>query len=467
MKKTHNGLMMNRRSLLRGLALTGGVSVFGGLDMMANLVDAYAKPTEPGQIPDRYYVFCYFSGGWDILLGLDPRDPSLFHNGNMATTKIQPGYELLTLPGSPLIGPRQDFRLGPFVGELMDPAVAEHLVVVRGMSMDTLTHEVGRRRFLTGKQPSGLLARGSSTDVWMASRLTRGEPLPNLSIRVESYNRDLPNSASAMRTNSVEDLLRVLSPGDVQLDDLQERQLDALLHDHSLCVQSQLSDVLQDAESARKTVRAMLDGRIDKNFDFFANTPEMSAIRDHFGLNVRDGGASPEIQAAIAATAITQRISRCVSIQVTSGLDTHFNNWITDQGVRQQRGFNAVARLAKYLKSRPYMNDPNNSDSWLDHTTIVGFSEFSRTPLLNAQEGRDHWLNNACFLIGGGVKGNRVIGKSSDAGMYPEKVNLLTGALDPDGEIIRPEHILQALYEEVGITHEPDLRVKALRGLMK
>jgi uncharacterized protein (DUF1501 family) len=193
----------------------------------------------------------------------------------------------------------------------------------------------------------------------------------------------------------------------------------------------------------------------------------MAAIRDHFGVNVRDGGASPEIQAAIAATAITQRISRCVSIQVTSGLDTHFNNWATDQGSRQQRGFNSVARLVKYLKSQPYMNDPNNSDSWLDHTTIVGFSEFSRTPLLNAQEGRDHWLNNACFLIGGGVKGNRVIGKSSDAGMYPEKVNLLTGALDPEGEIIRPEHILQALYEEVGITHEPDLRVNALRALLK
>jgi uncharacterized protein (DUF1501 family) len=460
-------MKMNRRSLLRGLALTGGVSAFGGLDMMANLVDAHAEPGQPGEIPDRYYVFCYFSGGWDILLGLDPRDPSLFHNGNMATTKIQPGYEMLTLPGSPLIGARQDFRLGPFAGELMDPAVAERLLVVRGMSMDTLTHEVGRRRFLTGKQPSGLLARGSSTDTWMASRLSRDEPLPNLSIRVESYNRDQPTFASAMRTSSADDLLRVLSPGDVQLDDLQERQLDALLHDHSLCAQSQLSGALQNAESARRTVKKMLDGRIDKSFDFFSNSPEMAALRDHFGVNPRDGGASPEIQAAIAATAITQRISRCVSIQVTGGLDTHFTNWATSQGPNQQRGFNAVARLAKYLKSQPYLNDPDSAESWLDHTTIVGFSEFSRTPLINAQEGRDHWLNNACFLLGGGVKGNRVLGKSSDAGMYPEKVNLLTGELDPDGEIIRPEHILQALYEEVGITTEPDLRVKPLRALLK
>ena len=27
---------------------------------------------------DHYYVFCYFEGGWDHLLGLDPRDPAVF-----------------------------------------------------------------------------------------------------------------------------------------------------------------------------------------------------------------------------------------------------------------------------------------------------------------------------------------------------------------------------------------------------
>jgi hypothetical protein len=67
--------------------------------------------------------------------------------------------------------------------------------------------------------------------------------------------------------------------------------------------------------------------------------------------------------------------------------------------------------------------------------------------------------------MGGGVKGGRVIGKSSDFGMYPQGVNLLTGELDPGGETIRPEHIIRAIYDQVGIGDEPDLRVNGLSAI--
>jgi len=99
---------------------------------------------------------------------------------------------------------------------------------------------------------------------------------------------------------------------------------------------------------------------------------------------------------------------------------------------------------------------------------IIGFSEFSRTPLINANGGRDHWLMNACFLLGGNIGGGRVIGASSNVGMNPTPVNLQTGAsqgVEDGGEVIRPEHILQALYEEIGLTTEPDLRVAPLTAI--
>ena len=47
---------------------------------------------------------------------------------------------------------------GPYLGDLLGHA--SKLAVVRGISMDTLTHEVGRRRFLTG----GFQASGSGLD---------------------------------------------------------------------------------------------------------------------------------------------------------------------------------------------------------------------------------------------------------------------------------------------------------------
>jgi hypothetical protein len=104
----------------------------------------------------------------------------------------------------------------------------------------------------------------------------------------------------------------------------------------------------------------------------------------------------------------------------------------------------------------------NTGDTWLDHTVIIGFSEFSRSPLINPQGGRDHWLLNACFLLGGNIKGGTVIGSSSEVGMNPTPIDLTTGEFKTTvegGVVPRPEHVLQALYEEVGLVDEPDLRV--------
>ena len=115
------------------------------------------------------------------------------------------------------------------------------------------------------------------------------------------------------------------------------------------------------------------------------------AIRDHFGIAATGNAAlqSPEAQAAAAVQAITAGISRVVSIRVANGLDTHFDEWTTDQGPIQERGFNAVARMVEALDV-DYPGVPGKT--WLDFTTIIGFSEFSRTAMLNVNTSRDRSL---------------------------------------------------------------------------
>ena len=128
-------------------------------------------------------------------------------------------------------------------------------------------------------------------------------------------------------------------------------------------------------------------------------------------------------------------------------------------------GFSAVSRLIEDLAQSEYMD---TGMSWLDHTTIVGFSEFSRTAMLNNSSGRDHALTNACFLLGGGIKEGQVIGRSSDVGLSPTKVSLQTGEADPGGEVVRPEHVIQALLTDIGAVDDPaDLRVDPLRAILK
>ena len=349
------------------------------------------------------------------------------------------------------------------MGELAD--VIDDVAIVRGMSMETLTHQAGRRRFITGKPPSGLAARGSSSATWFASLLGEQHAIPNLSVKVESFNDGLPNYASALKVNSVPDLVLALEDGNPHLGSLQNAQLEALLQSFSQCNSAQQSAFLQSAEESRQKAREMVTGGYGDLFDF----ESMSAVMSHYGIPTTGSTnlATPEAQGAMAVTAITSGISRVVSIQVANGLDTHYDNWTTDQGPNQQQGFNVVARMIKDLKSKPYPG--GSGETWFDHVTIVGFSEFARGAMINQNSGRDHSLTNACFLAGAGIKGGQVIGESSDYGMSPTRTNLTTGVRDDEnGVVVRPENILNALFHDIGATEDPaDLREEPLWALLK
>ena len=348
---------------------------------------------------------------------------------------------------------------GPYIGDLID--WAPQMTIVRGMSMDTLTHETGRRRFITGKAPAGLQARGSAGATVLAGCLGVDDPIPNLSSRVESYNVDQPVYASALQVNSVADLVSVLAPSSSALPDEVNLRIAALLDEYANCEVTKASSVLSDALAQRIAARDLVDQRLDELFAFGSNDPDMVALRAHYGFNGNDLG-SAEAQAAMAATAITSGISRVVSIQAASSLDTH-DNWAQDHGPSLRSGFDIVTRLIEDLDSRPF---GTSGETWLDKTTIVGFSEFTRTPLINSRAGRDHALMNHCFLIGGGVKGGQVIGASSDVGMAPQAVDLTTGALSAGGEIVRPENVWRALLENIGVTDDvADLRVDPLSAI--
>ena len=455
----------SRRSFMKGSLAFGLAAGLGGMDPLVHL--AHAAEGNPGGKTPKYYVFVYFSGAWDILLSLDPRDPMAFNAGNAAITKIQPAYNLLDDPtndGSPIIS-NAGVTYGPYMGDLMKHT--GKLALVRGMSMDTLTHEVGRRRFITGKPPSGLLARGASAATWLAATLGQQEPIPNLSVRVETYNVDQPNYASGLKVASVPDLVRALKKSTPTMDSKLDALVDQMLKEQAECQLAQKSHAWQKAEQSRIKSREMVTSGFDSLFDFQAKTPAMEKLRDHYGIAANGAAAlqSPEAQAAMAATALTAGISRVVSFTGASGLDTHFDDWQTDQGPRQERGFNSVARLVEDLEAKEYKN---TGSSWMDHTVIVGFSEFSRTAMLNSRGGRDHSLTNACFVMGAGIKGDIAVGKSTDIGLNPGKADLATGLPSPLGEIIKPEHVLRTLLHDAGQTEDvADLRVEPLTAILK
>ena len=88
-------------------------------------------------------------------------------------------------------------------------------------------------------------------------------------------------------------------------------------------------------------------------------------------------------------------------------LDTH-DDHETKHPIAQEKFWQAVSEVFKDFKSTPY-----GDSSLFEHTTFVVLSEFSRTPFLNSQKGKDHNPNtNSILLAGKGVQGDQTIGAS-------------------------------------------------------
>ena len=240
-------------------------------------------------------------------------------------------------------------------------------------------------------------------------------------------------------------------------------QIETLLHNFDQGDRAMRSPILQAAAEARLGASDLVNLGFGDLLDLSASTPEMEALRSAHRVDTADLG-SAQAQAAAAVLALTSGMSRCVSIQAATGLDTHNDNWAAEHGVNQQAGWAVVARLMDDLGTRQYKD---TGDSWLDHTTILCFSEFSRTARRNANGGRDHSLTNACMLAGAGIRAG-VYGASTDYGMEPRAVDLTTGTPDPGGTIIRPQNIFRALLQSAGVHEDlPRLRVDAYDAILR
>lgn len=434
-------MRIRRRTFLE---LAAGAGLFAGASGLSRALRA-SQPT----VTDRYFVFAYFGGGWDVLLSLDPRDPDTFTFERAGETGIHPAYETIpTLRASDWLTDTSvsGMTFGPYIGALAQRA--ERLAVLRGVAMESVAHEVARRHALTGRAPAGSSVRGSSVATWLAALLGEAEPIPNLVCATSSFNLGHPTWASGLETDTVADLFQALSPGDFALSGGAQDGLEAFFAAQEARATSPLeAEILAN----RRAARALVELDLASLFDLERGDAEMRGLREAFGV---DSGSTGEggPRALMAAQALTQGVARCVSFRAAGNLDSHQGaDWQAEHGPNLQAGFDAIAALADHLEATPF---GDSGESWLDKTTILCFSEFSREAVLNSNGGRDHNLVNSMLLLGGGVRGGQVIGQTSDVGMLPEPVDLVTGAPSDAGELLTNEHVARTLLASVGVTED-------------
>lgn len=451
-------LALSRRSFLEVLGVAGGGLVLQQTPLGAQ---AFGQTADP-----KFLLVVYFSGGWDQLLALDPRpqNDAQFQviGGRAPTSRIQPAYDLaadadaqvasvLTATGGSGVQTSGALSFGPAVPQSLLQHGAD-LAIVRGMQMDTLTHEVGRRYLITGKFPRGLAASGSSLNTAFAAQTGVSTDMPNLAMNVETYNEGMPATASAVGVASYRDLLTVMTAqGSLAAGTANAIGTYEMTTPDSCTAHGFNANGLVDAfKDARGLGRALANPAKASLFNFAlpASAP-LADLFTAFNITTSADLTNARGRAAVAAQALTNGVSQVVALTLGEDLDDHFD-WAAQQPAGLRLGFDALGRLISYLKTKQV---PGTTKSFWQCTSLMCFSEFARTPLINTREGRDHHLVSSCLLAGPGIKGNTVFGASTNPGMGVTKWNFRTGAMDASaGSLIRPPDVHATLLKSMGLT---------------
>lgn len=425
----------SRRSLLVGVPATLAAAGLGH----------YARPlyANPNHAPHRF-ISLYFNGAWDVLIGLDPRDPSSNPSGiDLGYNRLAPEFREPT----PWTFGGQETLIGPTMDDLFDHR--DVMTIFRGVNMNTVAHPTGRAYVNTFIPPAGVVPKGDS----LATRMAAGANyddflLPNVSIGVPSFNLSFAPAVTGIGMGRATDATNLVEPLGDTLDTETAALLRAAREASGSCVGAGYSDPpAARVDIARDRVEALLGMDLGPAFDFSADED----LQARYGIENANSSAEPGVIAATIWRLMDLGLTTSVTAQFQRSLDTHDVRWEVDQPELQRQAFRALAALLADLRS----TDPS-----LANTTVIVHSEFARTPNINGRGGRDHWFANSILVFGGGLRPG-VFGATLPETLGLTAVDLETGLPSESGEVIRPEHVGATLAHARGLETD-EFRVEPL-----
>ena len=388
------------------------------------------------------------ASGWFSAFAADAaRNPQrkrscilLWMNGGPATIDM---WDLK--PGHINGGPYKQIEAAPdlLIGEHL-PKLAKHgkhLAVVRSMSTKEGDHARGTYYMRTGNLPTGAIQFPTIGSLISKELGDPNAELPNfvavspfrqfaqgafgpgflgpkyapLIVGEGNFGPPQPNQ-DADRSLRVQDLDR---PKDVSSEQAESRyELLKELERWFLAERPNL--VGQSHATAYDRAVRLMQSVGAKAFDL---SEEPMKTRDAYGRNLFGQGC-------LLARRLVERGLPFVEVNL-GGWDTHSQN------------FEQVQRLCSILDPAwsSLMSDLE-ARGLLESTTIIWMGEFGRTPRINQGRGRDHFPNAwSAVLAGGGIKGGRAYGKTSEDGMKVE------------GEPTNVPDLLATLCKALGIDH--------------
>jgi uncharacterized protein (DUF1501 family) len=297
----------------------------------------------------------------------------------------------------------------------------QNMLVINGVNSETNSHEDGTRAHATGS----LAMNYPNMSELFAYTYGKSAPMPWLNAGGMSNSVGLSPAVPMPDGNNFRLLLSPNSANGTQ-DFIKAADVQKVL--------AARADRVKAMQAAGNLVpRAQ---NVSAQFDGASNSRAMLAQVAQFLPATFDNAAHVGLVAAQAGITTTLQFS-------SGGFDAHSNIVNSYQ--------NSLTRLTDLVD---YIITKSGDLGIANRVFIRIYSEFSRSPLINSGQGKDHYSVGTQVLMEATPPawGNRVFGMSGPR-HQSMKINPATGAADPtSGKVITPRHIHEAVRKYLGFT---------------
>lgn len=351
---------------------------------------------------NRKFLFFYCFGGWDTTYCFAP----VYGSPNV---DIEADSAVATVGGLRFV----DHADRPSVRGFFE-RYHDRTCIVNGFEVPSITHDRSMRLLMTGRS-------AEAADDWgsiLAGNAPTPLSLPYLVMSGPAYTADF--SSQVVRVGQTGQLAQLLD-GRALTSRVQappagaDAKVDAF-------VRARADAWRASSTSARQALVA----------ERYAAALDNVAVAAPYATSF-DLGASGDVRFAAFQTAVKSLatgLSRCAIVQYdgvwSQTFDTHADNaW---QSAHFEELFQFLGDLVELMDR----TTGTSGGPLSDEVTIVVCSEMGRGPKLNTWLGKDHYTITSAMLVGGGVKGDRVVGEYDDA-LLGKPVDLATGDLHDGG----------------------------------
>ncbi len=402
---------MNRRDLFKYTGAAAALSLLSPVRKLA----AAPKPSR------KRLVMVMAQGGWDTTYALDPKVQSATVDVPAGASRMFGGLDIFADDSRPNVS-------------AYFTKYASITAVVRGISVASVAHQECVKRMATGTRNEtnpdmgAIVAHDNGNDL----------PLPYLILGDTAFTGEY--AVSAGRVGATNQIIALLDPAQAYRTDGRAPLVTTNAEDTIL---QRYANATVDRMHATRGALGYNKKRVDDFSEAIRRGKQLQSVRDGFGARGRTLTLTSQVD--LALDALQRDVSQSVMLNTRLGWDTHDTN--TDQAGFHETTFTGLTQLLDGLAARP---GRDAGSTMLDDTVVVCFSEFSRTPKLNANLGKDHWPVTSAMVIGAGVKGGRAYGATTDS-VESAPIDFATGAASASGRTLMSSHFVAGVLKACGV----------------